>query len=100
MLGWVDDLAKDPQGRRPLALDALGGIERLCHEHVCRRDFGGDWGEREFSSYQKGFDVAVADWLDLLSRLDGLRERGITILWLAHAKIQTFKNPLDVDFDR
>ena len=100
LLGWVSDLTQDPQGRKTLVLDTLGGFERLCHEHVCSRDFGGDWGERGFSSYQRGYDVSVTDWLDLLNRLDRLREQGITILWLAHAQIRTFKNPLGLDYDR
>ena len=81
-------------------LDALGSFERLCQEHVCARDFGGDWGERGFASYQKGYDLAVNDWLQLLHRLDRLHRQGVVILILSHCKINTFKNPLGVDFDR
>ncbi|HUW30150.1 MAG TPA: AAA family ATPase [Planctomycetota bacterium] len=83
-----------------LAFDALGGIERLCHERVCERDFNGDWGEKGFTSYQKGYDVAVTDWLQLLQRLDRIRSQGITILMLGHVQVRPFRNPLGEDYDR
>ena len=55
LLALLDKMAQvEEPMHKVLALDALGGFERLCHEHVCRRDFGGDWGEKGFSSYQKG----------------------------------------------
>ncbi len=100
LIGWLNTLIEDAQSLKTLVLDALGGFERLCHEHVCARDFDGDWGERGFASYQKGYDIAVTDWLGLLRRLDHLHRNGIVIVLLGHAKVTTFKNPLGVDFDR
>lgn len=82
-------------------LDALSGFEKLCHVHVCHRDFDGDWGEKGFLSYHKGYDVSVNDWLLMLSALDHLRKAtGATILLLSHTQIRTHKNPLGEDFDR
>ncbi len=100
LLTWLDDLAVDPQGRETVVLDALGGFERICHQHVCDAEFSGDWGERGFASYQRGYDLAVGEWLKLLSRLDQLHVNGMAIVLLGHAKIQPFKNPLGPDYDR
>lgn len=84
-----------------LALDALGGFERLCHEFVCARDFGGDWGEKGFSGFQRGPDVSVTEWLGLLTRLEKIRvSHGIPIVLLSHSAVKPFKNPLGPDFDR
>ena len=95
----LEDLEKSDH--ESIVLDAVGGFERLCHEHVCARDFGNDWGERGFSSFQRGPDVAVSDWLGLLQRLDRIRTmRPVNIILLSHAKVQNFKNPLGPDFDR
>ena len=99
LLDLVDDVAAGG-GVEILALDAMGGMERLCHEFVCNRDFEGKWGERGFNSYQKGYDVAVTDWLDLLARLDKAKDAGIDILLLSHAKVTTFKNPAGPDYDK
>jgi len=100
LLGLVSTVGKSKQPYEVLAIDAAGGAERLCHEMVCARDFKGDWGERGFTSYQKGYEVALADWLELLARLDKVRQRGTHILILSHAKIKTSKNPMGEDFDR
>ncbi len=100
LLGWIDDLAADPQGRETLVLDTVGGFERLCHEHVCTTYFSGDWTKKGFQNYQEGYTLAVTDWIDLLSRLDRLRAKGVIILWLGHSRVQNYKNPLGADFDR
>lgn len=100
-LAAVDYLSATATGHKTLVIDALGGFERLCHEHVCQRDFKGEWGERGFSAFQKGYDLSIGEWLVLLRKLDRLRaERGVTILALAHAKVKNFRNPLGPDFDK
>lgn len=84
-----------------LALDTLGGFERLCHEHVCDTSFNGDWGDKGFLSYHKGYDQAISEWLKLLQALDRLRNtQGTSVLMLSHCQIRPFKNPLGPDYDR
>lgn len=101
-LEWLDTIGaqRERLGVKVLGLDAMGGLERYCHEFVCKRDFAGDWGERGFASYQKGYDISVGEWLKLLQKLDHLNQLGISIVLLAHTKTKTFKNPLGADFDR
>ena len=83
-----------------LVLDALGGFEQLCHEHVCRVEFDSDWGEKGFIGYQRGPKIAVQTWQKLLQKLETLRNRGISILMLSHQQIRTIQNPLGPDYDR
>jgi AAA domain len=97
-LGWI---LESQHSYKTLIIDALNGAERLCHEHVCQRDFDGDWSEKGFLGYQRGYEVALADWRGFLSQLDTIRlQRKTTIVLLSHAKISTFKNPEGADFDR
>lgn len=98
LLACVEDSASANYG--VLAIDALGGAERLCHEFICQRDFRGDWGERGFASFQKGYDLSLTEWMGLLSRLDRVRMTGTHIVLLSHVKVATFKNPMGADFDR
>lgn len=101
LLAIVNRFIAEDTGHKTLVLDAIGGFERLCHQLVCDRDFGGDWGERGFASYQKGYDLAIGEWLKLLAALDQLRDkRGTAIVLLSHCKVKTFKNPLGADYDR
>ena len=101
LLALLDQIADMPEiPYKYLALDALGGFERLCHEHVCKRDFGDNWGEKGFMSFAKGPDSAVTDWLHLIHRLDKIHARGIGIIALSHCRVKPYKNPLGPDFDR
>lgn len=86
---------------KTLAIDALNGAERMCHEHVCKRDFNDDWTDKGFMGYMRGFEVSLADWRLFLSLMDSIRtERRMTIMLLCHTKVTTFKNPEGADFDR
>ena len=88
-------------GYGTLVMDALSGFEKMIHTYICDRDFNGDWGEKGFASYQKGFDVSVNEWLLLLQRLDQLRaSQNMTIIILSHTQVRPFKNPVGEDFDR
>jgi hypothetical protein len=95
---WLTDSEHE---HKTLVFDTLNGLERLCHEHVCDRDYKGDWGKQGFTSYMQGYEVAIADWQLMLSALDRLREkRRMAIIALCHTKVETFKNPEGADYDR
>ena len=97
-LNWI--LESGPE-YKTLVIDALNGAERLCHEHVCQRDFDGDWSDKGFMGYMRGYETALADWRQFLAQLDAIRlKHKMTIMVLSHAKISTFKNPEGPDYDR
>jgi hypothetical protein len=101
ILDAVDVLTEEDHPYKTFVLDTGNGAERLCHEAVCVRDFGNDWGEKGFLSYGKGPEVSVADWLLLLQKLDKLREtKRMTIFVLFHTRVTGFKNPEGADYDR
>jgi len=101
LLGIIQMLTDDPHDYRTLVIDTLNGAEKLCHEEVCRRDFKNDWTDSGFMGYMRGFEVACADWLDLIQRLDALRERRkMAIVCLCHTCVKPFKNPEGPDYDR
>src|SRR5690606_21614753 len=82
-----------------VGLDANGGFERLCHEMVCARDFKGEWGEKGFGGFQRGYDVSVTDWNVMLGKLEKLKAKGKNILLLSHARSKPFRNAMGPDFD-
>jgi hypothetical protein len=101
LLGAIDTLLEEKHEYKAFVLDTLNGAERLCHEHVCARDFEGNWTDRGFMGYMRGFEVSLADWRELLAKLDRLRiERRMTIILICHTKVSTFKNPEGPDYDR
>lgn len=101
VLGLVDQLTVDDHPYKTLVIDSAGPVERLCHEAVCAKHFNGDWTDKGFMGYMRGYEVSLADWLDLLQRLDKLRvERHVRPILIAHTAVKTFKNPEGPDFDR
>ena len=86
---------------RTLAIDTLNGALRLCHEEVCKREFGNKWGEDGFMGWSRGARTAMTDWRQFLNGLDMLRtQRKMSILALCHTAKVNFKNPEGPDYDR
>jgi AAA domain len=101
LLQAIDLLTESPHDYKVLVVDTVNGAERLCHEHVCAKSFGNDWGEQGFTGYMRGYEVALSDWREFLTKLDNLRlTRRMTVVLLCHTKVKQFKNPLGADYDR
>lgn len=101
LLSAIEWLTQSEHPHKTLVIDTINGGERLCHEHVCQRDFGNKWGKDGFTSYMTGYDVSLADWRELLFALDKLRkEKRMGIVGLCHTKVTPFRNPEGADFDR
>lgn len=101
VLAAINALIEEQHDFKTLVIDTLNSAERLCYEYVCNRDFGGDWGDRGFSGYMRGYEVSLAEWKQFLNKLDELRRsKGMAIFLLVHTKIKTFKNPDGPDYDR
>lgn len=99
--GAIQMLTREAHTYKTLLIDTINGAERLCHEHVCNREFGGDWGEKGFLSFHKGYGVAASEWRSLLTDLDALRaKREMIVFLLCHTKVKNFKNPEGADYDR
>lgn len=100
VMSQVEWLATAEHDFRTLVIDTGNGIERLCHEHVCNVEFGGDMGPKGFGNYNRGYEVSCTEWLKLLSALDRARDRGVQPFLLCHTKVKNFKNPEGSDYDR
>lgn len=101
LLSAIRTLTDQQHDYKTLVIDTANGAERLCHEYVCTTQFKGEWGEKGFASYGKGFDVSIAEWLMMLSALDKLRGvRSMCILLLTHTRVKNFKNPEGLDYGR
>lgn len=93
----IDDLAANAHDFPALAIDTGDALEKLLWRHVCERD-GQD--SIEAYGYGKGYVAAEAEWRRLLSKLDRLRDRGMTIIILAHAHVRPYRNPEGPEYDR
>jgi len=95
------ELLEADHDHKAIVIDTHSCLEHLCHEYVCKKEFGGDWGEKGFQAFHRGYEIALSEWRELIRTLDDLREeRGMTVVFLEHIQIRPFKNPEGSDFDR
>ena len=100
-LEMFEELATGKHSYKCLIIDTLSCLENLCHTSVCNREFHGDWGDRGFQAYHRGYEIALADWREMLNALDRLRdEKGMSVVMLEHVHVKPFKNPEGSDYDR
>ncbi len=100
MMALLDVLAANPQGHKTLVIDGITGAERLCQEYICETMFKGDWSDSGFMSYKKGYDQCVPEWVKFLAKLDRVKDAGVIVIVLGHARTKEVKNPLGANYDR
>lgn len=98
IMSGMGSLYTEAHEYKTLVIDSLDWLEQLVWAEVCRT--------RRIQSiedvgYGKGYVLAVDLWRKVLEGLSALRaDRGMMIVLIAHAKIESFKNPEGDDFDR
>lgn len=104
LLEYVTSIASEEHSFRTIVLDTLNGAVELAAQHICQTQFGGQWapmkGKECFLSYGNGWSATAEECRKLLIQLDRCRERGMTVLLLAHTGVQTVKNPIEGDYQR
>lgn len=100
MMTLLDELINNTHPYKYLAFDTLGEFERMLHEHVCQKEYKGDWGNKGFSNFQIGYKTAIPYFLEFLSKLDELRYKDVGIIFLAHAVVKTHRDPQREDYGR
>jgi hypothetical protein len=97
VIAAISDLYSDPQDFKTVAIDSADWLERLIHAEVC--------GKRQVETIEdigfgKGYAFALPLWQEVLDGLDALRSKGMTAIFIAHAKIEKFNNPETDAYDR
>jgi hypothetical protein len=98
VMAALESLYSGDHDYRTVVIDSLDWLERLIWGEVCADE---SVENIEKIGYAKGFAFAVDKWRAVLGALDALRtDRGMTVVLIAHAKIEKFENPETVPYDR
>ena len=100
VLANLEELRTEDHDYETVATDSLDWLERLLWDSLCRHnevksieEVGGGYG--------KGYLFALDGWRRFLHALDLLRsQRGMTVICIAHAKIERFEDPEGPSYDR
>lgn len=94
------ELAVKEHPYKHVFIDSGTSLEKIFWQKTCNEKFNGDWGEKGFSSFDRGPKIAAQEWDEVLKWLDTLREIGIGSFIICHSKITNFKNPEGPDYER
>jgi|GEM_PF-198232 len=98
VMAALESLYSGDHDYRTVVIDSLDWLERLIWAEVCADE---NVENIEKIGYAKGFSFAIDKWRSVLGALDALRsDRGMTVVLIAHAKIEKFENPETVPYDR
>lgn len=99
LLGAVMELGHDQLdvGYKTIIVDSADWLEQLIWRSICQ--------EKSISAiselgYGKGYDLAEKRFMDFLKACDGLRNRGMHVIFTAHAEIKRFDSPEGDSYDR
>ena len=83
-------LYQDPQGYQTLIIDTLDSLEPMLLDAVCAKN---GWKNIESPSYGKGFVIADQEWQRFIRAVSALRDKGMTVVMVAHSTIERFDDP-------
>ena len=94
----IGALYTEEHDRKSIVLDSLDKLEPLVWAKVCS-DQG--WASIEAPGYGRGYVEADSVWRDLFDGINALRrDRGMTIVFIAHSTVTTFPNPAGAEYPR
>jgi len=98
VMAALESLYSGEHTYKTVVIDSLDWLERLIWREVCDDEQA---ESIEKIGYAKGYAFAIEKWRTVLGALDALRgDRGMTVIVIAHAKIEKFENPETVPYDR
>jgi hypothetical protein len=98
VMGYVGTLYEEQHDFQTVVVDTVDWLERLIFAQVCADQ---KVDALEQIGYGKGYNFAGRYWSQFFEGLDALRaRRGVTLILLAHAKVERFNNPETEPYDR
>ena len=93
-------LANEDHDYQAVVIDSMDWLERLIWDVLCEQ-YGVASIEKVDGGYARGYTHALTQWRQVLNGLNALRNRrGMCVITLAHAKVETFADPEHSAYDR
>ena len=95
--GNLKSLIQEDSEFKTVIVDSLDWLETLMHDYVCEKN-----GQPDISSpaYGKGYSATLEVWKEYLALLNQLRDKGFTVLQIAHNEVRRYEDPSSEPHDR
>lgn len=99
-MACITTLSTEKHEYQTVVVDSVDWLERLIFDHLCNH-YKVNSIEKVDSGYGKGYVHALTYWRQVVDGLRYLREeRGMIVILIAHAKIESYIDPESTAFDR
>jgi hypothetical protein len=100
VLAELTALRDEPHDFQTVVIDSADWLEKLICEDICR-EYCVKTIDRVPGKFGTGNNYVAARWGEVLDLLQELRDkRGIMPILVAHAKVETFRDPENTSYDR
>jgi len=100
MMNCLKILRDENHSYKTVAIDSLDWGEQLIFAQVLKA-FGGKSMDQVAGGFGRGYEHALTYWNQMIDVLRYLRdEKGMVVLLIAHAKVETHNDPESTPFDR
>ncbi|MEM1346528.1 MAG: ATP-binding protein, partial [Pseudomonadota bacterium] len=93
----IEALYTGEHGFETVVLDSLDWLEPLVWRETCAQN---KWASIEAPGYGRGYVEADKHWRFVLDGLNALRERGMSVVLIAHSMVKTHQDPTTEAYDR
>lgn len=100
VLERLREFATEKHEFKTLVIDTINGVADLAARFICETQFKGDFGDTGFLSFGRGWLATSEEMRKIIPQLDACRDRGMTVLLLAHTGVHNVKNPIDGDYSK
>ena len=98
VIDMLRELYKEKHSYKTLVIDSVDWLERMIWDEVCKKE---NVASIDDIKYWRGYNVALLFWNEFKEALDFLRnDKGMSIVLIAHSKVDTYNNPEGDDYDR
>lgn len=97
-LQYLAAISTEEHDYQTLVVDSLDWLEKLIWADVCLQE---KKINIEDIGYAKGYKFALTQWREVITAFDYIRnQKGMSIILVAHAKVEKFEDPENPTYDR
>jgi len=97
MMEALSEVAFEAHDFRTCIIDSMDWAERLVWDYTCKQNAWSDVGQ---PGYGQGYTAALNNWYEVLGLINAIRDRGMSVVMLAHAEVKHFDDPTTDGYDR
>lgn len=96
----VKTVAEADHDYKTLVIDTWNYAAAMAAQRVCKMSFKNDWNKFLAYGGNQGYGATVEEIKPALILFDKCRDRGMTVILLAHDGTQSVRNPIQGDYNR